>query len=103
VYCVLCFELHPDRPACVSFSCCHTIRGLAHIAGFILIVMGPASEEAAFWVLLALLEDKMYGYCNAQVRGCGCARCSKWFLLCTYSPDPAGIFKGWCRRPWCHC
>lgn len=41
-------------------------RGLAHIAGFILIVMGPASEEAAFWVLLALLEDKMYGYCNAQ-------------------------------------
>lgn len=42
-------------------------RGLAHVAGFVLVVMGPAAEEAAFWVLVTLLEDKVFGYCGGQV------------------------------------
>jgi hypothetical protein len=37
------------------------------VAGFLLIVMGPASEEAAFWTLAALLEEKCFAYCGGQV------------------------------------
>jgi len=37
------------------------------VAGFVLVVMGPAAEEAAFWVLVTLLEDKVFGYCGGQV------------------------------------
>lgn len=46
----------------------HTNRGLAHVAGFVLIVLGPAAEEDAFWVLDTLLQDKVYGHCAGQVR-----------------------------------
>lgn len=42
-------------------------RGLAHIAGFLLIVMGLENEEHAFWVLTTLLEDKLFSYCPGQV------------------------------------
>ncbi|WIA42044.1 hypothetical protein OEZ86_009332 [Tetradesmus obliquus] len=41
-------------------------RGLAHIAGFLLIVMGLDSEQQAFWTLAALLEDKLFPYCSGQ-------------------------------------
>jgi hypothetical protein len=37
----------------------------------VLIVMGLHLEEAAFWVLTTLLEDKVFGYCNGQVRQVG--------------------------------
>jgi hypothetical protein len=56
--------------ACVPLCCVRFRRGLAHVAGFVLIVMGLGCEEEAFWVVTTLLEDKVFGYCNAQVRLC---------------------------------
>ncbi len=47
---------------------CAVRRGVAHVCGFVLIVMGLGREEEAFWVVTALLEDKLFGYCGAQVR-----------------------------------
>jgi hypothetical protein len=66
--------------ASVAFSptiCCCLFpagyfRGLAHIAGFLLIVMGLDREQEAFWTLAVLLEDKLFPYCGGQV-GVVCA------------------------------
>jgi hypothetical protein len=42
-------------------------RGLNCIAGFLLVVMGTAREEEAFWTLVCLLEDRMFNYCQGRV------------------------------------
>jgi hypothetical protein len=44
-------------------------RGLHCIAAFMLIVMGTAKEEEAFWTLTCLLENRVFNYCNGQVSG----------------------------------
>jgi len=41
-------------------------RGLHCIAAFMLIVMGTAKEEEAFWTLACLLEDRVFPYCNGH-------------------------------------
>lgn len=47
---------------------CASCRGLAHVCGYVLVVMGLGREEEAFWVVTALLEDKLFPHCGAQVR-----------------------------------
>lgn len=64
---VLSHLLPPALRVCLFLSV--ACRGLAHVAGFVLIVMGLGSEEEAFWVVTTLLEDKVFGYCSAQVGG----------------------------------
>jgi hypothetical protein len=65
----------PFASFCLNSCCCclgHCpagyFRGLAHIAGFLLIVMGLDQEQQAFWTLAVLLEDKLFPYCGGQVR-----------------------------------
>jgi len=41
-------------------------KGLHCIAAFMLIVMGTAKEEEAFWTLVCLLENRVFNYCNGQ-------------------------------------
>lgn len=42
-------------------------RQLTHIVAWVLVVFGgPKHEEAVFWTLAALLQDKLFGYCNGQ-------------------------------------
>eukprot|EP00775_Hariotina_reticulata_P014197 gene14197-14340_t len=41
-------------------------RGISHVAGFLLVVMGLPCEEEAFWTLTVLLEDKCFPYCAGQ-------------------------------------
>jgi hypothetical protein len=56
------------RYCCCCFAAGY-FRGLAHIAGFLLIVMGLEQEQQAFWTLAVLLEDKLFPYCGGQVGG----------------------------------
>lgn len=42
-------------------------RQLTHIVAFTLVVFGgPEREEEVFWTVLALLEEKLFGYCQGQ-------------------------------------
>lgn len=42
-------------------------RGMACVAGFMLVVMGPEREEDAFWTLVGLVEDRLPHSCVLQV------------------------------------
>lgn len=54
----------------VSAYCTHNMdgyfKGLYCVAAFVLLVMGTAKEEEAFWTLVCLLENRMFNYCNGQ-------------------------------------
>jgi hypothetical protein len=41
---------------------------MAVVAAFLLVVMGPAREEDAFWTLLALTHDRLPRSCVVEVR-----------------------------------
>lgn len=42
-------------------------RGLASIAGYLLIIMGLDKEEEAFWTLTAMMTSRIFPCCNGQV------------------------------------
>lgn len=42
-------------------------KGLHHIAALLLVVFGLSREEDVFFTLAALLEDRLYSYCNGKV------------------------------------
>jgi hypothetical protein len=42
-------------------------RGMACIAAFMLVVMGPEREEDAFWTLVGLVEDRVPHSCVIEV------------------------------------
>ncbi len=41
-------------------------RGLHCIAAFVLVVFGLEREEQAFWVTAALVQERLFGYCDGQ-------------------------------------
>lgn len=41
-------------------------RGLHCIAAFVLVVFGLEREEQAFWVTAALVQERLFGYCQGQ-------------------------------------
>lgn len=43
------------------------VSGMSHMAGFLLAVMGLNNEEQAFWVLVTLLQERLFCYCSGQM------------------------------------
>mmetsp|Transcript_31166 Transcript_31166/g.69299 ORF Transcript_31166/g.69299 Transcript_31166/m.69299 type:complete len:442 (+) Transcript_31166:223-1548(+) len=47
---------------------CGYVKGLHQVSALLLVVMGLPQEEAVFWTLVALLQDKLFPYCGGALQ-----------------------------------